>query len=196
MSSDGDPSPGISDTLIVQVCPPIPGTVAVAIVSTNGTAVTANLTEAMEVAGTALKCVIPDAQWLRELDWALVDQPTAGGPPEIGGLLYLRNEGPNAAVYLLGLAENGPPLVPPRPNPISVPESGIQSFLADLLLANALNRTVKIRVTSDGTMHAPITRSQPRSVLRSSIQSDIRTNDAISKPTTSGNTAIPDGTAK
>ena len=148
--SDGDPSPGISDVLIVQVCPPIPATVNVAIVPTDGTAVTANLTEAQEVAGVALKCVLRDAQWLRELDWALVD-PLPVGAPEIGGLLYLRNEGPNAAVYLIGAPENGPALTPPRPNPIQVTETTAPLlFLADALLLGGTNRTVKITVQSDG----------------------------------------------
>ena len=36
------------------------------VVPTDGTPVTATLTEAQEAAGTALKCIIPDARWLRE----------------------------------------------------------------------------------------------------------------------------------
>src|SRR5882672_10209682 len=155
--SDGDPTPatGVSDTLTVQVLPPIPSRVVVATVPIDGTAVSADLTENQEDAGVALKCVIPDAQWVRELDWALVDQPLTGGSPEIGGLLYLRNEGPNAAIYMLGLAENGTPLIPPRPNPMFVPESGSIPFLADLLLATGAPRTVKMIVRSDGELTPP-----------------------------------------
>src|SRR5262249_22767730 len=96
----------------------------------DGSVVTNILTESDEDAGVFLRGTIFNAQWITELDWALTDYPLAGGPAEIGGLLYLRNEGSNAIVYMQGLAENGPPLVPPRPNPMPVPESGTMQFLA------------------------------------------------------------------
>src|SRR5262249_45125817 len=152
VTSDGDPTPlnGISDTLTVQVCPPIPPIVNVAVVPPGCTRGGAPLHERQGVVGWALQCGVRDAQWVRELDWALTDYPLAGGAAEIGGLLYLRNEGPNAAVYMLGLAEDGPPLIPPRPNPMLVPESGTTPFLADLLLANGVSKTVTMTVTSDG----------------------------------------------
>src|SRR5262249_13887813 len=140
----------ISDTLTVQVCPPTPPIVNVAVGPTGCTQVRASLTETQEVQGGALKCVGRDAQWVGELDWALTDYPLAGGPAEIGGLLYLCIKGPKAAVYMRGLGEDGPPLIPPRPNPMLVPESGTTPFLADLLLANGVNKTVTMTVTSDG----------------------------------------------
>src|SRR5262249_3231300 len=150
VTSDGDPTPlnGISDTLTVQVCPPIPPIVNVAVVPPDCTVVRGSLTETQEGLGVALKCVVRDAQWVRELECALPVYPWAVGPAEIGGLLSLRNEGPNAAVYILGLAEDGPPLVPPRPNPMLVHESAPSLLLAVPILANGVSKTVTMTVTS------------------------------------------------
>src|SRR5262249_57811351 len=81
VTSDGDPTPlnGISDTLTVQVCPPIPPIVNVAVVPPDCTQVKATLTETQEGQGGARKCVGRDAQWVRGLDLAFTGYPRAGG---------------------------------------------------------------------------------------------------------------------
>jgi hypothetical protein len=141
-----DDSANSSDTLIVQVVPRIPPVFKVADVPTNGTPVAGMLTQTEEDAGIALKCIIRNAQWVNELDWAFLETTTF---TNISDLLLLRNEGPDAAVIFYSDSENGRPLVPPRPNPLLVAETGTSQFLAELLILGGTNTTANITVQND-----------------------------------------------
>src|SRR5207245_406504 len=96
VQNDADPTTGFSDFLTVQVVPRIPPTFKVADVPTNGASGTVTLTQSEEDAGTAIKCIIRNAQWVQELDWAFLE--TTNATTTISDLLLLRNEGPDAAV--------------------------------------------------------------------------------------------------
>jgi len=79
-----------SDSLIVQLVPRIPTTFKVADVPINGQPGTVPLTEGEELAGVAIKCYIRNAQWLQEVDWALLE--TNNSRTAISDLLLLRND--------------------------------------------------------------------------------------------------------
>jgi hypothetical protein len=119
-----------------------------AIVPSDGTTVSSMLTENDETAGIGLKCIITNAQWVREWDWGLTETTPTNGVSSLSDLLLLRNEGTNASVIFISDSPGGT-LLPPRPNLLLVAEYGLEQFLADLVLKQTTSATAKITVLDD-----------------------------------------------
>src|SRR5207244_532268 len=81
----------ISSPAIVTVSPT--NSYKFATVPINGQSVAATLTESEEDQGLGIKCLIPNAQWLRQLDWAITETEPTNGLSSLSDLLLLRNEG-------------------------------------------------------------------------------------------------------